>query len=191
MSNNEILMKRLQNLSQKNNNLNETVNSISTVKNNSNSNNSKNMNMNFNVNMNVKQNNQNDSNYNSITKENQIGNNVIKDENRTTTNSEYEIKQSQNIKIKDEKLDVKIKGEEDYEEIGYTQDYLDHIEKLKKTEDNSNNINYYTIIKEKIKKIPRHYYDPYYNSDISIRIGWYCLCFSTIIVFITLFYSMF
>lgn len=55
-----------------------------------------------------------------------------------------------------------------------------------------NNINdMFNSIISNIKKIPRHYYDPFYDSETSIRIGFYILCFITILVLLLICYSFF
>lgn len=43
----------------------------------------------------------------------------------------------------------------------------------------------------KLKSIPRHYYDPFHDSEIHIRIAFYCLCTITILIFFVLFYASF
>jgi hypothetical protein len=49
----------------------------------------------------------------------------------------------------------------------------------------------YNSFKDCLHKIPRHYYDPYYNSEMPIRIGFYCLCTATILILLIVVYAMF
>ena len=41
-----------------------------------------------------------------------------------------------------------------------------------------------------LKSIPRYYYDPFHDSAIPIRLGFYCLCLTTIIILITIFMAI-
>lgn len=48
----------------------------------------------------------------------------------------------------------------------------------------------YAGFKQFLSKIPRHYYDPFHNSETSVRLSFYCLCVSTIIILMLVIYGM-